>query len=445
MVAVSGCVMSSASHVGRVTSSSTRHHHHLHSSSGGQHRVMQVVAGGMGSRAGSARRCSSSGQGAMMRRRRRMKRRSKSRGMATVASGTVTTAVTSGAVTPAPAQAVATRNSVRAREKSWIPSAAMRPPTKSASLISFGSLSSSRRRRVRSCCGSPECDTKAEAEVSSTSAEIAPSCDVNALRTGDFSGCSLKDLEMMYVDAVWSYYKGDKDRMLDNDAYDQLKLELNYQASGMPDLNRREMEFVEASLSYARGKPVMSDDEYEKLKAEVKDFGPKKMDITAMMLTVKGQECLTAEQYAELSEKMLQLGINVGIEGATCTITRTPDDLTPDNTGVLQMYAAIGFLPTLLLGVLPCTALAIITSGGFPSAELGLAWTVASGSALTAFLITYMDLHNTEILVGLCPCCEEEVKLLFAGETRPETEKVKCNNCGATSSMNRTTRKIAAA
>ena len=282
----------------------------------------------------------------------------------------------------------------------------------------------------------------AEPSSEASTAEVGPACDVNALKDGDFSGCSLKDLEMMYVDAVWSFYKEDEDGMLDNETYDKLKLELNFQASGMPDLSRREVEFVEASIMFARGKPIMGDGEYEALKSEVKSMGPKKMDITAMLLSVKGQEYLTAEQYAELAEKMLQMGINVGIEGATCTISQPPDDVANDPSGVMQMFLAIGLLPTVLLGVLPSTAAQFLTGGSFPSPALGVGWSLASGSAMTYAMIRYMGLHNTEILVGQCPCCEEPVKLLFSGDEPPETNTVKCNSCGSTCSINRVTKKI---
>ena len=134
--------------------------------------------------------------------------------------------------------------------------------------------------------------------------------------------------------------------------------------------------------------------------------------------------------------------INVGIEGATCTISQPPDDVSNDPSGVMQMFLAIGLLPTVLLGVLPSTAAQFLTGGSFPSPALGVGWSLASGSAMTYAMIRYMGLHNTEILVGQCPCCEEPVKLLFSGDEPPETNTVKCNSCGSTCSINRVTKKI---
>ena len=63
-------------------------------------------------------------------------------------------------------------------------------------------------------------------DTKTDSASVGASCDVNALKDGNFAGCSLKDLEMMYVDSVWNYYKGDKEKMIDNETYDMLKLEV---------------------------------------------------------------------------------------------------------------------------------------------------------------------------------------------------------------------------
>lgn len=41
------------------------------------------------------------------------------------------------------------------------------------------------------------------------------------------------------------------------------------QGSGFPTLHREEIDFVEASIAYARGEPVVSDEEYENLKTKV--------------------------------------------------------------------------------------------------------------------------------------------------------------------------------
>jgi len=277
--------------------------------------------------------------------------------------------------------------------------------------------------------------------TSAETTEANPSCDIDSMKTGDFKGCSLKDLEIIYVDAVWNYYKGNKEKMLENDAYDQLKIELNYQASEIPDLSRKEVQFVEANIQYARGTPIMNDREYENLKSEIKLNGKKK-DVTAMMLSVKGKELLTSEQFQLLSDKMMQMGIDVGIEGMTCTMTKPSDALTLDTAGVVQMYSAIGFIPTILVGVVPWVLFNILSGGNFPAA-VGLGWTFTAGPALTYLMVKYMDLHNTEILTGACPCCEGKVRLMFSGENPPDAEKVKCPVCGATSQMNRLTRKIA--
>lgn len=270
---------------------------------------------------------------------------------------------------------------------------------------------------------------------SNDSAEINPSCRID----GDFSGCSLKDLEMMYVNAVWNYYQ-DPDKAMPNADYDRLKLELNFQASGFADLNRREVQFVNASIAFQQGKPIMSDEDYEALKSEVKASG-KRAEVTALLLTVKGQEFLTPAQYEILAEEMYKLGIPMSIEGQSCTLTQTPDDLTLDVQSLAIMYLGIAAIPTLLFGVGPWVGLDILTKGGVPFAA-GLGWTVVGGAALTLQMVKYMGLNNAEILVGQCPCCETEVKCLFSGDNPNESEKLKCTNCGAKVELVRTTKKV---
>ena len=69
--------------------------------------------------------------------------------------------------------------------------------------------------------------------------------------------CSLADLEMMYIDALWNYYNGG-DFTLTDDQYDRLKEELNWQGSGFPTLRRYEVQFVQAA-SLCQGDPKVTD------------------------------------------------------------------------------------------------------------------------------------------------------------------------------------------
>ena len=51
----------------------------------------------------------------------------------------------------------------------------------------------------------------------------------------------------MYIDALWAYYKDGKPIASDED-FEKLKMELNWQGSGFPTLHREEVEFVEVPI-----------------------------------------------------------------------------------------------------------------------------------------------------------------------------------------------------
>ena len=123
----------------------------------------------------------------------------------------------------------------------------------------------------------------------------------------DPSGCTLADLELMYVDALWNYYNGGQFTLSDED-YDRLREELNWQGSGFPTLRRYEIEFVQAAISYSRGEPVVDDAKYEELKRRVKAAG-KRTDVTALLLYTKGKQLLEEAEFELLSKEMMKSGL----------------------------------------------------------------------------------------------------------------------------------------
>jgi hypothetical protein len=64
----------------------------------------------------------------------------------------------------------------------------------------------------------------------------------------------------------------------------------------------------------------------QELKRKVKAVG-KRDDVTALLLYTKGQQLLDKEQYDKLGDEMRALGIDVGLRGATCTISNTSPEL----------------------------------------------------------------------------------------------------------------------
>lgn len=256
---------------------------------------------------------------------------------------------------------------------------------------------------------------------------VGPNCSID-----DPSSCTLADLELMYVDALWNYYNGGK-FTLNDEQYDRLREELNWQGSGFPTLRRYEIEFVQAAISYSRGEKIIDDAKYEELKRRVKAAG-KRTEVTALLLYTKGKQLLDEAEFELLSKDMLKLGIDVGMKGATCTLSKTSPELQNDTTQVLTMYAALGTAP-LLIGLAPGILLGLVGVELPAALSLGFALTIAAG--LTYKLVNYTNLQNAEILKGQCPCCEMPIKQFFGGEKPLEEFEHKCQACGTQCVLNR--------
>ncbi len=258
---------------------------------------------------------------------------------------------------------------------------------------------------------------------------VAASCSVDEPET-----CSLADLEILYVDALWNYYNDGKFTLSDAQ-YDRIREELNWQGSGFPTLRRDEIQFVQAAIAYSRGEKIMGDEEYEELKRKIKTEAGKRRDVTALLLYTKGQQLLDSAQFELMSEEMMKLGIDVGMKGATCTLSKTPTTLENDTSAVAKMYGALALIP-FLIGLAPTIFFDILGLHVDNGLALGFATTLAA--ILTYKLAEYTELNNAQILTGQCPCCEERLKQLFSGENGGEKEmEYKCKVCGTTCSLNR--------
>lgn len=148
---------------------------------------------------------------------------------------------------------------------------------------------------------------------------VAASCSVDEPET-----CSLADLEILYVDALWNYYNDGKFTLSDAQ-YDRIREELNWQGSGFPTLRRDEIQFVQAAIAYSRGEKIMGDEEYEELKRKIKTEAGKRRDVTALLLYTKGQQLLDEAQFELMSEEMMKLGIDVGMKGDVYAVQNADD------------------------------------------------------------------------------------------------------------------------
>jgi hypothetical protein len=78
--------------------------------------------------------------------------------------------------------------------------------------------------------------------------------------------------EMIYFEALHAYYQAGSS-MLDDDDYNELKDNLTWEGSAVPNMRANEALFVTAVAAARRGEPILDDDEYTKLKATLKKDG----------------------------------------------------------------------------------------------------------------------------------------------------------------------------
>lgn len=253
--------------------------------------------------------------------------------------------------------------------------------------------------------------------------------------------CTLAQMEEMYVDALWAYYR-DGVQLLTDEQYDKLKQELNWQASGFPTLSRVEIDFVKASLAYWKGEPLVSDSEWKELKKKVLADG-RRREVTAFLLYSKGQDVLDAETFDKMREDMERLGVKVKKADSRAldkTLSVTNVNLRNDLIEVFFMLAALGFLPFLICSVLVWGVGIFLDFEFVPNPSwqsllsieaipLFLGATVLA-QFVTLRMLTFLDLQNPRILKGQCPSCQAEVKIFSGGASPPEAVEYSCPSCG---------------
>lgn len=310
-----------------------------------------------------------------------------------------------------------------------------------APLAARRGAASASSQRLRSACKPRRASAAVSLRTVRVRAEVETEIDADAENCNiqEIESCSLGDLELMYVDALWNYYQEGEFTLSDED-YDRLKEELAWQGSGFPTLKRSEVKFVEASIAYARGEPIITDSEWNELKAIVK-AGDQRIDVTALLLYNKGQQMLDAEQFTQLGYSMEKLGIEVCNTGVACTLSKTPETVRNDISKVVSMYGALAALPAVAtIAVWTLLSVLVDVVPIWPGPLLA----TALGAVFSYSVANYTELNNAEILTGSCPCCEAPVKSFFGGdEASKKTEnQIKCQKCGTKVSINRETRRI---
>jgi len=261
------------------------------------------------------------------------------------------------------------------------------------------------------------------------------------MSTVDLEACTVAQLEEMYVDALWAYYK-DGVQILTDEQYDKLRQELSWQGSGFPTLKRYEVEFVKAALAYWSGEAVVSDEEWKELKAKVKS-DKEREDVTAFLLYTKGKQALDPETFDKMSTEMRRLGVNVRREGINIrdVTLNTSSDKLKDNVGSsLQMYGALSVIPIALTTLLLWALGLALDSELVPELDLESIFSEDSiplllagplfGSLLTAQLVNFLDLGG-QVMTCTCPACGAKVNQFVGAVEKQSPEiKTKCQSCG---------------
>ncbi|KAH7387392.1 hypothetical protein KP509_16G020700 [Ceratopteris richardii] len=215
---------------------------------------------------------------------------------------------------------------------------------------------------------------------------------------------SLGELEADFLEALQSFYY-DKQPIMSNEEFDNLKEELIWEGSSIVILSPDEQRFMEASLAYAAGKPNITDAEYDALKLKLKKAGSK--------VAIEGPRCSLRSKkvYSDCTVDYLKMFLlNVPAALISLTLVFFLDDLTGfEITYLLELPEPYSFVFTWFV-VLPITF-------------------------FLAQLLTNSIFKDFLILKGPCPNCGNDNNSFFGTiltiPSGGDTNMVKCEKCGS--------------
>lgn len=215
---------------------------------------------------------------------------------------------------------------------------------------------------------------------------------------------SLGEMEQDFLDALSAYYYGDTPKLTDEE-FALLKEELLWNGSKVVILDGDEQRFLEASMAYAKGNPIMSDEDFDALKAELRS--------RSSIVSAQGPRCslrskkMYSDAYPDyLRMTALNLPAALLVLGALFSI----DDIT-------------GFEVTSLIELPP------------PGGIIALWAVVLPALYLLSTSITNLVLRDATILKGPCPNCGAENFTyfgdIFTVSGNRGSNVVECGNCKA--------------
>lgn len=192
---------------------------------------------------------------------------------------------------------------------------------------------------------------------------------------------------------------------MSNEEFENLKEELVWAGSKVAVLSGDELRFLEASLAYNAGKPVMPDADFDALKQCLKRDGS--------FVTAQGPRCSlrSGKMYADATpDYLLMTALNLPAAAITLAVLFSVDDLT-------------GFEITKLIELPEPWGIVVVWGVVLP-----LLYVFASS-------LTGLVLRDAVILKAPCPQCGEPARSYFgdllgvAGSR--DRNGVECGSCGA--------------
>jgi transcription elongation factor Elf1 len=240
-------------------------------------------------------------------------------------------------------------------------------------------------------------------------------CNLDAKGGRPKSRRSLGEKEQDFLDALRSFYYDEKPSM-SNEEFDNLKEELLWEGSKVAILSGTEQRFMQASMAAAAGKSIISDEEYDKLKAELR----KKNSVVVQ----QGPRCSlrTRNMYSDANPDYLKMtALNVPATIAVLLVLFSIDDIT-------------GFEITRLVELPEPYGIAVVWGAVLPIVFIFVA------------SITNIVFKDNLILRGPCPNCGANNSTYFGDiltvKGNREVNKLDCQECKATLEFNANKREI---
>lgn len=215
---------------------------------------------------------------------------------------------------------------------------------------------------------------------------------------------TLGEMEQEFLEAMSSWYF-DKKALLTDEEFEKLREELIWNGSTVAILDSDEQRFLEASMAYARGQPILNDAEYDELKARLKSG--------SSVVTAQGPRCSIRSQkmYSDAKIDYLRLvALNIPSVLLVLGVLFAVDDIT-------------GFEISEIIE-LP------------PPYGVGFLWGILLPSIFViATALTNLGFKDASILTGQCPNCGADNFTYFGDimtvQGNRGTNVVDCHSCKA--------------